>query len=150
MRLRSASVILLFGTLALAQDIAHKDVVNEITGNLMCTCSCPHIIDQCGEECGMAPQLVHRISELVKSGQGPEDVYALFEEEYGPVVHAAPDTEGFNLLAWIFPFVGLLVGAIVVFTVARGLKSKTVEQDLNVSAPPIEDKYRRLLEKELE
>ena len=87
---------------------------------------------------------------MVKSGEGPEDVYALFEEEYGPVVHAAPDTEGFNLLAWIFPFVGLLVGAIVVFTVARGLKPKAAEQDVNVSAPPIEDKYRRLLEKELE
>ena len=127
---------------------SRDETVSRITGNLMCMCSCPHVIRHCGDECGVAPQLVQQITELVSSGKTEGDVYGIFEEKFGPSVHAVPKAEGFNLLAWILPFVGLAAGAVVVVVVFRHLKPEVSSEKVG-SIPEIDKKYRKLLDREL-
>ena len=128
--------------------LSNDEIVDQISTNLMCTCSCPHVIKHCGDECGVAPQLVQRITGLIASGKTEDQVYEVFEESFGPSVHAVPKPEGFNLLAWILPCVALCVGIVVVIVVFKKLNLKTPDKKL--TEVEINQKYRKLLDKELE
>lgn len=144
--------ILLFlsSSFAFGQIFSPDETVSRIADNLMCTCGCPHIIGQCGDECSVAPQLVHEISELVTAGNTEEEVYKIFEDKYGLRVLAVPKAEGFNLLAWVMPFVGLLAGMVVVFFVAKRLKPDDSNQETEGARPEIDEQYRKLIDRELE
>jgi cytochrome c-type biogenesis protein CcmH len=126
-------LILFWSSLTFGQVFSPDETISRIADNLMCTCGCPHIIGQCGDECSVAPQLVHEISQL-----------------YGLRVHAAPKAEGFNLLAWVMPFVGLLAGMVVVFIVVNRLKPDESSQEADRVRPEIDEKYRKLIDRELE
>ena len=126
-----------------------KEIVSRITSNLMCTCGCPHLIGQCGDECGVAPQLVSKIEQMMASGQKEDEIYLAFEEEFGASVLAVPKPEGFNLLAWILPFAGLLAGAILIFVVIKKLKPNEIPGAGEKKNVQIDTRYRALLEREL-
>ena len=93
--------LVLSSSLIWAQVSPREESVNRAIENLMCTCGCPHLIGQCGDECGVAPQLINEISALVDRGSTEDEVYAAFEAKYGLVVLAVPRMEGFNMLLWI-------------------------------------------------
>ncbi len=140
---------LLLGSLTWAQVPSQKEMVDKMVDHLMCTCGCPHLIGQCGDECGVAPQLIHEISDLVSQGKTEEEVYSEFEAKYGLAVLAVPKAEGFNMLLWILPFLGILVGVVVVFVVVSRLKpSDTGHEDPRDSAG-IDKEYRQLIDKEI-
>ena len=143
-------VLLLLGSLTFGQDSSPEEIVSRITANLMCTCGCPHIIHQCGDECSVAPQLEKEITELVISGRTEEEVYAIFEASYGMRVLAVPRAEGFNLLAWVMPFVGLLAGAVFIFIVISRLKPDDSNQKAEEVLPEVSESYRKLIDRELE
>ena len=146
----SIFVLLLLGSLTFGQDSSRDETVSRITANLMCTCGCPHIIHQCGDECSVAPQLEKEISELVTSGRTEEEVYAIFEASYGRRVLAVPRAEGFNLLVWVMPFVGLLAGAAFIFLVINRLKPGDSNHNAEEVLPEISKRDRKLIDRELE
>ncbi len=146
----SIFMLLLLGSLTFGQDSSRDETVSRITANLMCTCGCPHIIHQCGDECSLAPQLEKEISELVTSGRTEEEVYAIFEASYGLRVLAVPRAEGFNLLVWVMPFVGLLAGAAFIFLVINRLKPGDSNHNAEEVLPEISKRDRKLIDRELE
>jgi cytochrome c-type biogenesis protein CcmH len=97
----------------------------------------------------MAPQQIAEIEQLVAKGQTEEQVYAIYEKKFGARIHAVPKAEGFNLLAWILPFVGLLFGLGVVVLAVKRLQREAPSQSTPATAPEISEKYRKLLEREL-
>ena len=126
-----------------------EDLISRIARNLKCVCPCSHLLNVCGDECEMAPQQTAEIRQLLAEGKTEEEVYASLEKKHGVRVLAEPKPEGFNLLAWAAPLAAVLGGAGIVIVVVRKLKP---------TAPPIspedaqwtmDEKYRRLLEKEL-
>jgi len=143
-------LFLFFNSFAFAQIFSPDEIVSRLADNLMCTCGCPHIIGQCGDECSVAPQLVHEIAELVTAGNTEEEVYKIFEDKYGLRVLAVPKAEGFNLLAWVMPFVGLLAGLVIVFIVVKRLKPDESSQETDRVRPEIDEEYRKLIDRELE
>jgi len=143
-------MLLLLGSLTFGQDSSRDETVSRITANLMCTCGCPHIIHQCGDECSVAPQLEKEISELVISGSIEEEVFAIFEASYGLRVLAVPRAEGFYLLAWVMPFVGLLAGAVFIFMVINRLKPGDSNHNAEEVLPEISKRDRKLIDRELE
>ena len=147
---RLSFLILFMSSFAFGQIFSPDETVSRIADNLMCTCGCPHIIGQCGDECSVAPQLVHEITELVTAGNTEEEVYKIFEDKYGLRVLAVPKAEGFNLLAWVMPFVGLLAGMVVVFIAVKRLKPDESSQETEKVRPEIDEKYRKLIDRELE
>jgi len=148
--IRAALLLLFLSSFTFGQIFSPDETVSRIADNLMCTCGCPHIIGHCGDECSVAPQLVHEISELVTAGNTEEEVYKIFEDQYGLRVRAAPKAEGFNLLVWVMPFVGLLAGVVVIFFVINRLKPDDSNQETERVSPEIDEKYRKLIDRELE
>ncbi|MEE8348217.1 MAG: cytochrome c-type biogenesis protein CcmH [Acidobacteriota bacterium] len=141
--------ILLCNSLTWAQAPSQREMVDRITEHLMCTCGCPHLIGQCGDECGVAPQLIHEISNLVSQGSTEEEVYAAFEAKYGMAVLAVPRAEGFNVLLWVLPFLGIFVGAVIVVVVVRSLTPSNLGQEASKESAGIDDSYRELIDREV-
>ncbi len=147
--IRAALLLLFLSSFTFGQIFSPDETVSRIADNLMCTCGCPHIIGHCGDECSVAPQLVHEISELVTAGNTEEEVYKIFEDQYGLRVRAVPKAEGFNLLVWVMPFVGLLAGVVVILFVINRLKPDDSNQETE-RVSPVDEKYRKLIDRELE
>ncbi len=150
-RPKLAPVLLLLAVgLGFAADAPmEKERVAKLTNDLVCTCGCAHlIVATCG--CGQAAEMIKEVSTFVKAGKTDSQIYQAFEKKYGPAVLAAPKLEGFNVLAWVLPFVGLGFGAVIVVVVVRRLHPKNVEPEPEQAPPEINEKYRQLLEEELE
>ena len=141
------SVLLCASGLVLAD--GREDLVTRLKNNLMCTCPCTHRVGQCGDECLVAPQHRSELRQLVEAGGTEQEIYAIYEKKYGVSVLAAPRPEGFNLLAWVTPFAVLLLGIGVVVVAARRLKPTAADHPAKRQEPE-DQRYRRLLEKELE
>ena len=52
-------------------------------------------------------------------GLGKTEILAHFEQKYGEKILSAPTTRGFNLAAWLTPFVLLLLGGFFVAVTLR-------------------------------
>jgi cytochrome c-type biogenesis protein CcmH len=61
-----------------------------------------------------AQQVERFISVRIAAGDSKSEIKDKLVDEYGPRILAAPPKEGFDLLAWVLPLVGLLGGALVI------------------------------------
>ena len=74
-------------------------------------------------------------------------------DQYGEAVLAAPTKKGFNLTAWILPFLGLFIGVWIVRTsIVKWVRKR---EEMVASAPAqkadeADSKYRKKLREELE
>jgi len=88
---------------------------------------------------------------MVADNRSDGDIYKAFEKKYGKHVLGAPKPEGFNVLAWVLPFLGLALGGVIVAVVVKRLRTPTPENGPDqADQPVIDDKYRELLDRELE
>lgn len=141
-------VLLLFVSLGMA--IPEDELVARVTGNIICPCgtNCANLlVRNC--DCGVAVELSREVRKLVAEGKTEQEVYAFYEKKYGPAILAAPKLRGFNILAWVTPFVALVFGLAVVLVVVKKLKPQTEPSPPSTAAVEIDEKYRRMLEKEI-
>jgi cytochrome c-type biogenesis protein CcmH len=59
------------------------------------------------------------IRERIAAGDTKSEIKAKLVDSFGESVLAAPPKQGFNLLAWLLPLVGLALGAVVLALLAR-------------------------------
>lgn len=128
---------------------ADKVTLKRITRNMICVCgSCSHLVDDCGDECGMAPRMSADIQAKLDSGMTEQEIFAVYEKELGLKIHAAPKAEGFYLLAWILPFVALTCGGVLVAVFLKTRKEPDpgpkTRRRRSLSA-----KHRKMLDREL-
>lgn len=91
--------------------------VHEIATQLRCpVCQGLSVADS---PAGMANQMRDLIRERLEAGESPEAVKAYFVERYGEWILLAPKQQGFNLLVWVLPFLGLGGGAVGLLWVLR-------------------------------
>lgn len=140
----------LSGSLAFVFGDSKEDLLSHLKNNLMCVCPCTHRVGQCGDECGQAPQQFSELRQLVEAGGTEQEIYAIYEKKYGVSVLAAPKPEGFSLVAWVAPFVVLLFGTGIVVLAVRRLKPTVKSRPAKGGRRKNDEKYRKLLEKELE
>ncbi|MGH7786370.1 MAG: cytochrome c-type biogenesis protein, partial [Candidatus Binatia bacterium] len=97
----------------------------EIEESLTCQCGCGLTVHSCNHlQCPSALPLRQEIREQMALGLDRTAILAHFETKYGEKLLSSPTTTGFNLTAWMAPFVGLAIGAlIVVFTLLRWRRS---------------------------
>ncbi|MFQ5989949.1 MAG: cytochrome c-type biogenesis protein CcmH [Candidatus Methylomirabilales bacterium] len=91
--------------------------VREITAELRCpVCQNLSVADSPSK---MADQMRGLVRDRLEAGESPEAIKAYFVERYGEWILLAPKREGFNLLVWVLPFLGMAAGAIGLFVVLR-------------------------------
>ncbi|MFQ5834495.1 MAG: cytochrome c-type biogenesis protein CcmH [bacterium] len=126
--------------------------VDDVAGDLICTCGCGKMLDVCDME-GCAQPMKELIGEKIAQGETKDQIIGYFVVQYGEKVLAAPTKKGFNLTAWIIPFVAIFIGAGIIYLIVTKwvLQGKIRQQDMRKThPPPIEDKYSEKLKKELE
>jgi cytochrome c-type biogenesis protein CcmH len=145
------ALVLLFAWAGAAPSVGAAAVTTkEIEEALTCQCGCGLTVHSCNHlQCGSGIPLKQEVLTLVSQGLGRDEIVLHFRDKYGEKILSAPTVEGFNLTAWIVPFVMLAAGAAVVaITLVRW--RATPEASPSQAAPrPLSELDRRRLEAEL-
>jgi cytochrome c-type biogenesis protein CcmH len=124
-----------------------KDAYQRVSDRLICQCGCNYGLSHCPHlECPSAPVLRAAIRDKLAQGLSEERVLKAMVADFGPGVLAAPPAEGFNLTAWVMPFVALSIGLWLAIVVVRRWRQRAPER---VADPSLVDRYRSKLEQEL-
>jgi len=87
----------------------------EVEEALTCQCGCGLTVHSCNHlQCGFAVPAKQTILDLVGQGKTKDDITASFTARYGEKVLSAPTTTGFNLAAWLTPFLAVVVGGVLI------------------------------------
>jgi cytochrome c-type biogenesis protein CcmH len=92
-----------------------RPTLADLEGEVMCPV-CNTTLDQ--SSAPAARQIKSFIAMRIQAGDSKEQIKDNLVAEYGPQILAAPPTEGFDLLAWLLPLVGLVGGALVLAVLA--------------------------------
>ncbi len=133
-----------------------KEEVQEITSNLVCQCGCGNkTVSVCG--CGTADQVTKEVEKMLSEGKTKDEIFARYVNAAGVAVLATPPKRGFNLTAWLLPFVGIFVAAIFLVAKARNWQRSTERKEAalekELTRPqrlPSSDAYLERLNDELE
>jgi len=132
--------------------MAAAPTTQEVEEALSCQCGCGLTVHSCNHlQCGFAVPAKQTIAEQVGQGKGKEEITAAFVARYGEKVLSAPTTSGFNLAAWITPFLAILVGGgLIGFVSLRWARHPRQNKQEKLSSVLGTDQYRDRLKKELE
>jgi cytochrome c-type biogenesis protein CcmH len=92
-----------------------RPTLADLEGEVMCPV-CNTTLDQSSSPA--ARQIKNFIALRIEAGDSKDQIKDNLVAEYGPAILAAPPTEGFDLLAWVLPLVGLVGGALVLAALA--------------------------------
>src|SRR5262245_23444867 len=116
----------------------------------MCPCGCRQLLGgpySCTMPgCPSANPMREELKQLIADGKTDKEIRTAYVEKYGATILSAPTTSGFDLTAWIMPFVALAAGLLVVAYIVRLWKSRTLQA---ASIEPIDMKYQDQVEEEL-
>ena len=96
--------------------------------------------------CGHSGPMKAEIKKMIADGKTDQQITNAFVQKYGKWVLSAPTMEGFNITAWIMPFVALIFGAMVVAYIVRNWRAKA---NATPSPGPVDVKYQDQVEEEL-
>ena len=149
---KSSLLVFALAALSLAQSASdlQTDPVHRIGDRLACLCgSCNNTVATCQMlECHYSKPARQKIAAMVAAGKSDQEILDSFVAENGLRALAAPPAEGFNLLGWIMPFLGLAAGFAGVWYFLRRMYLK------RAPAPAAGDEqvlsqYRERIEKDL-
>jgi cytochrome c-type biogenesis protein CcmH len=136
MRTRILSLALLlfaiFGLLGAGDEAAR---VNDLGHRMMCVCGCNQILLECNHVgCSYSDRMR---SELVAAVDHENDDMTLqwFIQKYGTTVIAAPTDKGFNRVAWVVPYLVLVLGIVFTAFIVRAWKSRPLLAHAGVPQP---------------
>ena len=141
--LLAAVLALAAGTaLAAAPDEA---TVQAVAAQLRCVvCQSLSVADSPSET---ANQMRAIIRQHLADGETPEQVVAYFVDKYGIWILLAPPRHGFNLVVWVAPFAGLLVGLVVVAAVVHRWRRRA--RLAPAGPPPVDEAMRGRIAREM-
>lgn len=98
-----------------------QTTVSEIKKSLVCLCDCGMTVEACqgAMTCDSAEKLTAELTQYVEQGMTKDAIFSTFIGKYGEHILAAPTKKGFNLTAWILPFLGLLLATIAIIAALR-------------------------------
>ena len=129
--------------------------VRSIGSMLMCQCGCGASVSECNmQNCHSSGPLREELLRMVEAGVSDQQILATLEREYGKVILRQPPTQGFYLVSWIMPFVGLGAGLALLWLILRRYlapRAATAGPSVATLAPesPELTRYRERIEKDL-
>ena len=128
-------------------------LLQDLENALMCKCD-----DKCGKvlvncTCSTSDKTRAKFSKMLDSGLTVDQIIKSQVDEYGETVLSAPTKFGFNLTAWVMPFIALVAGGVGVRKVIYSWvvkKEKTVIQKEPEEKTATSEKYSKRLQDELD
>jgi cytochrome c-type biogenesis protein CcmH len=115
---RTSALLVLMAAAILGQSSSQiqTEAVRRVGAKLACLCGCNNTVADCPMlECSFALPARRRIAALQAAGKSDAEIINEFVQQYGKRVLAVPPAEGFNLLAWVMPFVAIAAGLAIVW-----------------------------------
>jgi cytochrome c-type biogenesis protein CcmH len=129
--------------------------VDDVSQGLTCQCGCGLTVANCNHpQCSFSVPLRGEIAGMLDKGMGRPAIIAFYRKKFGEKVLSAPTTEGFNLLAWVVPFLALFVGGGFIVLMLGRWRHETPSLPTGSEAggergPAIDPKLREQLEAEV-
>jgi cytochrome c-type biogenesis protein CcmH len=125
--------------------------VRRIGGRLACLCgTCNNTVGDCPMlECHYSRPAREKIATMQASGKSDDEIVNSVVKEQGLQALASPPGEGFNLLAWVMPWVAVSCGLIGVWLFIRRIAPKrTAAGAPEINADALK-RYQENIEKDL-
>ena len=115
-----------------------RPTLGELEGEVMCP-TCKTTLDMSSSP--VANRIRAFISARIAAGDTRSEIKRKLVGEFGPAVLASPSKRGFNLLAWLLPLIGVVLGAVVLgwlaWTWSRRRAGGTAADPGGPQAPPL-------------
>jgi cytochrome c-type biogenesis protein CcmH/NrfF len=99
--------------------------VNDLGHRMMCVCGCNQILLECNHVgCAYSDRMRAELVAAVDRGDNDDLTLQGFVQKYGTTVMAAPTKTGFNRVAWIMPYLVLVLGLATVTLIVRAWRSR--------------------------
>lgn len=124
--------------------------IKRVGDKLACKCgACNNTVATCSMlECHYSMPAREKIAQMQKAGTSDQTIVDAFVKESGLSALASPPTQGFSLLGWVMPFVGILFGlAIVTIWLKKFSRPRTAAAG---PEPVIDQRMQERMDKELE
>lgn len=154
MKLKPIVLLLFFGWLAvgLRADVpeAISKQYKEACDRLVCQCGCYEQLSVCAmQNCSSATPMRAEIRERLLKGESVDQIVDSFVARMGKQVLSAPTTKGFDLTAWIAPFLILCLGLFMVgWIVMRLVRPAAAAEEVRAVVDPRIEKELKDFEQE--
>jgi len=153
MKLKPILLLLVFGTaISLRADVpaSISKPYKEACDRLVCQCGCNEQLSVCAmQNCSSATPMRAEIQERLLKGESVDQIVQSFVARYGKQVLSAPTTQGFDLAAWIAPFLILCFGVFVVGRiVVRLVRPAAATEEIGAAVDPRIEKELKDFEQE--
>ncbi len=109
---------------------------NDLGHRLMCVCGCNQILLECNHiGCQYSDRMRDELTAAVQRGDSNDLTLQAFVQKYGTTVMAAPTTTGFNRVAWVMPYLALVLGLTTVSLIVRAWKLRPLVVPAGAVAP---------------
>lgn len=148
---QSRFLLILLAGLCLAQSASDRVTPNmrRVGDKLACLCgACKNTVATCAMlGCHYSSPAREKIAAMQAEGKGDQEIIDSFVKAEGLRALAVPPAEGFNLAAWVMPFVALGMGLGVIFWfVKRNRQPAPALPHVDSAAL---DRYHEQIEKDL-
>lgn len=128
-----AILALIFGLAFAFRSGGGRPTQSEMEADLVCT-TCHEPLDE--SDSPLAMQMKAEIRRQIAAGWSKDRIENYFVAALGPQVLAVPTSHGFDLLAWLLPFGGIIAGA---GAVAVGARAWSRNRDDSGELVPVAD-----------
>ncbi len=121
--------------------------VDHLGHRLMCVCGCNQILLECNHVgCQYSDRMRGELVAAVERGDSDDLTLQAFVQKYGTTVMAAPTTKGFNRVAWVMPYLALVLGLMTVVFIVRAWRMRPLAVPAGGVAPVTGDELERYRE----
>ena len=133
--------------------IPKNPVEKRLHSQIVCTCGCRRALDNCGmPNCGGHSAQSEKIRQLMSEGKDHDAIIATFVRDFGGQdILIEPKPEGFNRLAWLFPYAVGSLGAVAgMVMVRRWSRRQDASEPAAVMSETTDPALQARLDRELE
>ena len=128
--------------LAAAQE--KEEIAGRIEGELMAPCCWAEPVSQ--HLSPIAEEMRREIRAMLSAGKTEREILDIYVARYGERILTTPPARGFNLLAYIMPWVLAVTGVVAVIVV---LKRLLALRSADSPTPAVDDRYTDRIDREL-
>ena len=105
-----------------APEMTRERRAQALDKSLICPICPGETIDQ--SQVALAKQMQVVVRDMLAEGSAEREIQDFFVERYGESVLAAPRKEGFNLIVWAVPPLGMAAGLVALYFVVRAMSRR--------------------------